>query len=172
MRSWKTILACFVLALAVGCKMQVPETDQWVRARPLEMIQENAARAARTGLVTVMETAHYRVESVPMYRGDSLQRMAVVTWSYSKHPGEGKPVYAPLGDSQGDGHSPHVDWLSSSFAPGLAEQVLSGQSVWTHAGDIDVRTQATPGPEWHPVYLFEKKSPAGHESFLKHTFVR
>lgn len=158
------LLAAVALCVVVGCAM--PHSAIWNPAELESLVQRNAARAGITGLVSVAEEGAWRVESFPIERNAGVTRMAVATFAYRRTVNEGQSRYFPVVDSQNHSVPTYFGWFSAATAPGLGEDILSGQSRTTRAGSTVVTTSVTPGAEGVPVVLINKNSPAGNDTYL------
>lgn len=167
-------LCALALVLGVvGCRVHMkhkgPHTWMWNDARTMDLVTQNATHAGWTGLVSIREDDRYRVESIPMWRSDDLRSMHVVTFAYARRQGDEGLVYARVVDSRHQVLEPVVMVVSSGGNPGLGEELLTGTPIETRGEGIRVVSRKTRGELGETVYLFEKWSAAGNDTFLTRT---
>ncbi len=161
-----------VACVLAGCampKMKSPHTWMWNDSRIQHLVTENAAHSGWTGLVSHAEDGRYRVESIPMWRSRDLRTMRVVTFTYERQKADTGTVFARVVDSRGKALEPVVSQVTSGGNPGLGEELLTGQPKETVVEGMRVVSRMTRGEEGKTVYLFEKWSTAGNDTFLTHT---
>lgn len=163
-----SLLAFASLVAAGCCACPMPHSSIWNASQVEALTVQNATSAGASGLVTVWENDAWRIESIPMHRDRGYRKMAVVTFAYRKTVNEGKAKYFRAVDSHGDQIPPFVGWYAAGSNPGLGDEAVSGAGRVTKSGDAEVKTRTTTGGEGERVYLFDKTSPAGAETYLKH----